>query len=535
MEMTEAMQRAVMRYQEMCPKDTFAVLLPRHAKITGTKMEETPYTCLKAEEAESVQADWNRFHQGIQYRTFREFYFKYQFCCSERIRELGEEKFLDLIADRCFLFLDYNQHRNDGTFPSVQEACLHPHWYDSEKVDLVLKQGFFPTNTHKEDCETWKKKRKVLEEALKRRRDHLRRYGVSSEEPPRLHVEPFRVKIQEPQTSHGLAKKLSILFHAYLKETVEYAYQSDYAPYVGDDPMAWVRETGSILEYLTQSNPQADQALVFYHLFTSQALKLAKHHLRVYQFGQPKEAKKARLPMENVQGTVSRRIICNIKLYDHLLSLFQPADEKYAKFCFYAFTGFQWYTHFTVPEPQDEMPYQPSFQIQPNQEDGVDELGHLLRRNIFFCLSIDFTWLTPHVYNTPEWDARVLANLLLYDANIKAPAFRLTNRIQRFLEKGEGRKLLDQYAYLQEFPTKKTVSLLNDICKKNGFSFQREERMYEDGKPAEKKYLEYSRYVLEFQILEQLYAEGRRNLYQMAQKHFGNLFFFEDPFFLKDA
>ena len=413
---------------------------------------------------------------------------------------------------------------------------MHPYFYDAEDVELVLKQGFWPTSAHQKDCEKWKKKQKVLENAVKQRRDHLRRYGVSSEEHPQPHVEPFAVNISKKRTSQNkLAKKLSILFHAYLKEAVEYAYQSDYAPYVGDDPTAWAGEIECVLEYLTQSNPQEDQALVFYYLFASQTLKLAKHNLRRYRFALPKEAKKARLPIERVQGTVSRRIICNIKLYDHLLSLLQPEDEKYAKFCFYAFTGFQWYTHFTVPEQQGEADYRPSFQIAPNQNDGVDELGHLLKRNIFYCLSTEFKWLTPDTFNTPKKDARVLANLLMYDANIKASAFRLTNKIQRFLETQEGRNLLDAYERNQENPTQKTVSILNKICKDKGFAFQAEEWMYEDGKPKEKKDLEYSRYVLEFQILERLYAEGRRNLYEMAQKHFRNLFFSEDPFYLQES
>ena len=627
MKMPETVQKLVREAREKNAKKAHGICLHRRrGKETKLETVASPYDLLDKEEAENVLKCWNGFHDGIPYQTFQEFYSKDAFCLSTSLYELGEEKLLDLIADRSFLYLEYNQHMNNVDCPSLYDVCSKPEVNDREEqtleqcfeaglescrrenlsvidpsetraieileaafqeiqkergqpitheiygeavwrrldetrddlrrsdvfpwlrkrfsllfaycrrninAEIALQQGFLPTKAHRSAYREWMDHREELQKALERRREYLRRYGASPDERPKLHVESFVVPIQKERTDYGdLEKKLSILFHAYLEEAATHAYQKKYAEYVGRDPMEWVRETGSVLEYLDRSVPEADKALVFYHLFTSQTLKLARHGLRSYRFGLPKEAKKARLPIESVSGVISRRNICNIKLYDHLLWLFQPEDPDYAKFCFYAFTGFQWYTHFIRPKQKDGGLYKPTFRLEPDRADGVDELGHLLRRNIFFSFSSKFKWLTPDVNNTPEWDAETLVDLLLYDANIKASAFRLTNKIQRFLETKEGQEVLDQFSIDRWRSDREIVNLLDAVCEREGLTFRGEERMYECGKPKSKKHLVYSRYLLEFQLKEQIHAEGRRRLYQLAQKYFGNLFFSDDPFAL---
>ena len=80
MEMTETMQKVVEQYKERCPKNTFKFLHPRPGieeskdDCGNTKKKRrrknTLYHCLNTKEAESVQAEWNDFHRGINYQNF---------------------------------------------------------------------------------------------------------------------------------------------------------------------------------------------------------------------------------------------------------------------------------------------------------------------------------------------------------------------------------------------------------------------------------------------------------------------------------
>lgn len=633
MEMPEHIQRIVAQFKaENQKKAQFARLHRRRGIQVEPRQTDSPYNLLDRKEAEEVLEAWYAFHRGVPYRNFREFYSKEFFCRSDTLNALSEEAILDFIADRKFLFLDYNQHMNDGEYPLLHAVCSYPGFYQidnrnleeyfekglqqseedlrpskknlsvidfsktraieilkeafqevknagtitqetygeatwkrvdqtrtdrsredvftwigesfsylflycrmCENADLVLRQGLVPTKGHWKAYQEWVENREELQEALARRKEYMRRCSGSSGEGPHLQIEPFVVYIpKERACQNELEEKLSILFYTYLKETVEHAYQTNYSDYVGDDPKAWVREVGSVLEYLTQFRPQEDMALVFYHLFTKNTMRLARHCLHSYKFRQPKDLVQARLPIEKVQGRISHRIICNIKLYDHLLSLFPPEDPHYAKFRFYAFTGYQWYVHFKVPVQKNEKAYQPSFEMAQNLTDGVDKLGYLLKRNISFCLATEFKWLTPDVDNTPGKDAETLVGLMLYEENIKASAFQLTHRIRRFLKRKAGEKLVEEYSDRQwRESDSELVRRLNEVCEKENFYFLRETYPYENGKTGFKKDLKYGRYVLEFQILEQLHDKGRRNLYRIVQKQLQHLFFFEDPFYLK--
>lgn len=406
----------------------------------------------------------------------------------------------------------------------------------TRNAQLVLSQGLIPTMAHWDSYRQWLDHRTELRNALERRRGYIRRYQENQALPLQLRIDSFSIPIRrEDRPAEDLEKKLSILFHAYLRQAAEYAYQSDYAPYCQDAPLSWAGECGCVLRGLKETQPRADYPLVFYRLFTGETLKLARHAIRRYTFRPPKTAPKGLRPPEAVSPVIYRRILCNIQLYDHLLQLFPPDDPGYAKFCFYVFTQYQWYTHFQLPPAaagagQGAEAYHPRFDLPADSRDGVDELGHLLRHHIFFCLFNKVDWLTPSLPNTIRDDAVTLAQLLLYDAAIPFSPSRLTNRIHESLSSGDGKKLLEQYQSLQHQPDQKIVDVLTAYCKEHGLLFHGEDRIYESGKPTSRESLLYSRYTLEFELKELLARQQRNALAQLAQKHFGALFCTDDPF-----
>ncbi|MBS5136068.1 MAG: hypothetical protein KHZ05_11610, partial [Oscillospiraceae bacterium] len=141
MEMPEEVQKLVRRIREENANKAHGITLHRRrGKETRLETAASPYDLLEKEEAENVLKCWNGFHDGIPYQTFQEFYSKDAFCLSTSLYELGEEKLLDLIADRSFLYLEYNQHMNNVDCPSLYDVCTNPEFYDRE--ERTLEQCF---------------------------------------------------------------------------------------------------------------------------------------------------------------------------------------------------------------------------------------------------------------------------------------------------------------------------------------------------------------------------------------------------------
>ena len=147
MEMPETIQELVRGIREENANKAHGITLHRRrGKETRLETAASPYDLLEKEEAENVLKCWNGFHDGIPYQTFQEFYSKDAFCLSTSLYELGEEKLLDLIADRSFLYLEYNQHMNNVDCPSLYDVCTNPEFYDREEqgivADYVIIMGY---------------------------------------------------------------------------------------------------------------------------------------------------------------------------------------------------------------------------------------------------------------------------------------------------------------------------------------------------------------------------------------------------------
>ena len=587
-----------------------------------------PFQVLGNDKSMPVLEAWHKFHSGIPYDNFREFYSKSTFCLSQTFQQLDKEKFLYLIADRTFLFLEYNEHRNNPDCPPLSRLCLSPSFYSTKtdkmrteflicmgnandyqlsflanspdaarkiltgavehllndpespitlinftnciwnmmewteesppsksvisnmlqqifsrffayskvarNAELVLCQAFIPTYGHLHDFNKMRENYSILSDAIERRKLYLSRYRGSAKGKTYDNFVSFSIPVSSSETADvtDIERRLSVLFHAYLKATFEHAYQYDYKPYIEAGETSWVNEIHCVYQYLQgEGISGVDHALVFYHLFSSQTKKLAGHKLKKYTFSLPTNTCKAKEPPERVRPQISQRNFCNIMLFDYLLWLLPSEDLEYSRFQFYAFTNYEWYTHFEIPNVTQDT-FEPKFDLTPDLSRGVDELGHLLRRNISFCIPNGFEWLNPGLPNTKAEDAGVLVTLLLQDASIKASAFRLTNKIHQSLEKN-GSTLLEQFLNLQ-LDKDGLTTLINNYCNKNGLFFRGENELYEREPFQSEKHLLYSRYILEFELRNLLYEKACVELRRMAQKYFGDLLISDDPFLLNE-
>lgn len=565
-------------------------------------------------EQEAVLAAWDAFHQALNHASLNTISSKIEFCRSDMLKTLEEQRFLQLIADRTFLFLEYNEHRNNPQCPSLRKLCAPSNLYRPERLKTefrqcakdaakaltgrlertetqwlaeletafadwekqgesveargpldtffcrrwhldeeagealrqcfahfrefctalqnaktVLRQGFVPTVAHRADLEELQRNEQRLREALKRRRAHWVRCGLTPGADAVLPMEQFQVKIQ-PHSGNPTpeAEALSKLFHAYLKATHTYAYKRDYGPYLDGNP-DWTAEMSQVLEEIESQGRQADRRLILYYLFTRRTTKLAAHTLRKFKIDKPLPGKMAASNIKPTQSTVTHRNECNVLLFDHLMRCFPPEDVAYEKFRFYLLTHYEGYVHYKITWPKEgsEM----LFDFVPNWDDGVDELGNLLRNHIAACIPNRMEWLTPDLRNSYRDVAVELVTRLLYDAEITAAAFRLTNRIRSFLRDEESKWLYDEYAKHQN-DTSAVEEELSQICRDKNFVFYLEKQFHTEMMPRKNGDLVYGRFLLEFELREELIKQVRIRLLRRAEQLFSDCFCVEDPFFL---
>lgn len=89
-------------------QDTFAFTPLQASAMPG---QAAPKENSKNEEtAKSLLLTWHDFHKAINYIDFQHFYSKLLFCTDIKPSKLNPTQFLELIADRSFLFLEQSDN-----------------------------------------------------------------------------------------------------------------------------------------------------------------------------------------------------------------------------------------------------------------------------------------------------------------------------------------------------------------------------------------------------------------------------------------
>lgn len=510
--------------------------------------QEVPqlFKVLDEKQAHNVLKSWYRFHQQFQYPSFPVFYSKTNFCRTVNIQNFkqvrsqkentedieiteSEKLFLCLIADRTFLFLEYNEHANNPYYPSLQKIVSEPGYYlnpqtPEEKVcaELVIQQGFVPTDIHSSACQRMKDNYNKLTCALLQRRNQIKSEYFQFPQ--------FSASIRQ-LSGEPRADELSLgaLFHAYLSAAATQAYVYKYKCLLSLPEENWLKAIRCVYRDLELTTPNRQNwALVFYHLFTQKAKELAEGKLKKYTFLPVRLGQTPMKPPEEVQACTSQKIRCNIMLFDNLLVLLPPEDLEYAKFQFYAFTRYDRYLHYDVKAKKDN--WTPDFHCPENMEDGVDRFGHMIRRHISYCIPNYVDWLTPGLPNDRTVNSAALATLLLQDASIMPTCKRLTDRVRELINDQEvGPKILAEYekVYMDQA---KTIQRLKSWCQKYNLNFANDDIIHEVGlKPQRINFL-CSRFILEHALKEKLILKAQENLSTIASALFPNLCLAEDAF-----
>lgn len=531
-------------------------------KTEGNKMDmSNHYQLLSKEAGDKILEYWNQFHESCKYDSFEMFYIKNIFCRSSHLDEISEETFLTLIADRTFLFMEYNQHSTDVMYPTLLKVCQDYILSGCiDQANYIRDNGFAPTTAHRTSYERLLENRCKLEDAIERRKEHIKRWKSNEA----LDKKDFSVDLgktkQIDETEDTLIEKLSHLFYAYLKAMFDRGYRYEYQKYASSEENAdqksaakacawgeWIREIGLVHQKLVELNKDKtvlNPAIVYFDLFANHTSKLAKHKLTTYKFRMPSPNKRAedrRVPL-----TISRKIECQIILYDYLLDLFFPngdsSERAYAKYEFYAATHYQWYMHYQLPEKPKQRTSSseeqesgtiealPNFHLLPDLEDGVDELGHIMRRNIELCLPNGYEWLAMEPLHARYLDDIHTKTLLLEEACLRLPSQRMITKVRNYIEEiQESRNLLEEYARIEADP-RKVIQLLNPICQEKEFYFYSEIALSEYAPISADRRVEYTRLILEHELRAQLNEAAHRELFHVAHRYFAKLFVTKDPF-----
>lgn len=529
----------------------------------GNKVDlSNRYQLLPKEEGDKILEYWNQFHElcKCKYDSFEMFYIKNIFCRSSHLDEISEETFLTLIADRTFLFMEYNQHSTNEKYPTLFRVCKDYILVGcKDQARYIRDNGFAPTTAHRTSYERLLENRRKLEEAIERREEHIKRWKRNEA----LNQKGFSVALDDMYQTNGTEdmkiKKLSCLFYAYLKAMVDRGYRYEYKKYASSEDNAdqksgastcveheWIREIGLVHQKLVKlkvSGTVLNPAIVYFDLFANYTSKLAKHKLTTYKFRMPSPSKRAedrRVPL-----TISRKIECQIILYDYLLDLFFPDDDReqaYAKYEFYAATHYQWYMHYQLPEKpeqsevsnmkqkSDQIEALPNFHLLPDLEDGVDELGHIMRRNIELCLPNGYEWLAMKPLYARYQDNIHTKTLLLEEACLRLPSQRMITKVRNYIKRiQESRNLLEEYAEREADPHE-VIKLLDPICREKEFRFHSETALSEYTPISADRRIEYTRLILEHELRAQLNEAAHKKLFRVAHRYFAKLFVTKDPF-----
>lgn len=321
-----------------------------------------PYESLPPARQKKLLGAWYAFHKHFSYSSFRDFYSKSSFCSQLSLEQLPKDRatakhlLLSLLADRKFLFLEYNEHFNAPDYPPMSEIIRKPARYLSSvdpttkaNSETVFRQGFVPTYAHAGEYDRMLDNYNELTAAIRERE----RNRAKEEKPGAVldmlchkvcfHIVPFN------GTATQIEKDLCLLFRNYLESAVAKAYSPQYEAFSAQPWETFLPAVHQALAYL-EMHPalQAYQTLILFSLFTQRTKKLAKQTLAQFQFMRLVR-KAAHRPPQQDQEITRRKIEHQIKLFDALLLLLPPEDPEFIKYLFYQYTQYSGYFHFFHP------------------------------------------------------------------------------------------------------------------------------------------------------------------------------------------
>lgn len=561
-------------------REDFKPLTPRK----GRAVDKTFNSDLVDEEkAEILLTAWYSFHKRANHQAYKDFYSKLFYCLDLGERNIKEKTFLELIADREFLFHEYNESYGNNEYPPLSHL-VRSHGvakdYPPENVQKVLNQLFLPTNANSNDYQQWQKNLTELTYAKKQRMRQMQEMTVPLE---RIEIE---IDSSKEVRLSPFEENLSRLFVAYL-ETREETGNATVSTKITWGKALWRAAIHCISDYLEKnfnnccinkkrsgikqicplqkqspaiccsyklknnrgelekcgrfdtttiicSYSRSYAPLVIYHLYTQNTEKLSRGELLHYEFkisDPPKH--RFRDPMAfSSQTEVNTRI--NIQLYDQILELFLQKDlpkgdekqkERYradAKFLFYRYTRFDRYWHYDLTYFFRGGKPNIGFDYNENYRDGVDHFGNLLRFHINYCIPNQVQWLTPALSNDAgRPPASILATFLLAEASFKVQAKnRLVNRVQKLTKEQMG-QLVEQYQkyYFDEQAKRR---YLTQCCEEHNFHIPHEDKLiFEDN--LHRPVSQYcGRYILEYFLRDYMIQQARLMLAETAKNLFDN-------------
>lgn len=504
---------------------------------------------------------WKDFHAHFVFPNFATFYGKRNFCLffsksdtiEKQLLSGGEDRFISLLADRKFLFLEDNEHGNNPDYPPMSEIVYDPGRYlvakqlpenpDREHIaaakmrvnaKIVREQGFVPTHAHKQAYDELRDNEENIRAALQQRKEfiqcssHFLKDGI-----PQFPTFTVHIQNLEGQAT-ATDMELSQLFHDFIYAVHHKAYVKKYGELLDAAQENSLSAILCVRQYLEQ-NPDisVDKSLVFWRLFTQETTKLAKGELKTFKFKTSERRSGLRLTGET-QAPTYRKIDCNIMLFDYLVELFQPEHKNnerevaYIKFQFHVFSRYNGYTHFRINDIKylkynSENKCKYDFNLIPNSRDCVDHLGGVIRYHILRCISSDVRWLTPGLPNDWSTNSSILATLLLQDLSRFSKANRLTNRIYAFLNDTEkGEECIQTYLNFRKGQSE-FIDQMETWCRDNNLIFEGDIPSSDVQSSPDRTKLLCSRFVLEFMLKERALLEVRKGLAEVALKLWGNL------------
>jgi len=514
-----------------------------------TEARGSIFSLLPDRKAMELLEFWLKFHTGFDFPYFSIFYSKRKFCVyfslfdkgTEQSLSADENRFISLLADRKFLFLEDNEHGNNPDYPPMSEIIRNPERYLTLKqlpekpsaeqtadekmrknAQVVLQQGFVPTDAHGRAYDELRGNEKDIRAALRQRKELLQR---STQFPK------FTISISRSEEAPAaIDKELSQLFHDYVYALRYKAYGKKYEELIGSAQENSLSAIMSVRRYLEkESETSICRALIFWDLFTQEMTKLATGTIKDFKFRMSNRKSGKRLTRQT-QAPSYLRIECQIMLFDYLLKLLPPegGDQEiaYAKFQFHVFTKYNKYTHFRVHDIKT-LKYDPvigckfDFNLLPDSKDCVDYLGGVIRRHILRCICNDVRWLTPGLPNNWSINSSILATLLLQDNSRFPKIHRLTNRINTFLN-GKGRETIKMYLNFKGGQSE-LIEQLESWCIQNDLIFEEDIPSSDMEISDDKMKLLCSRLVLEYMLKDGALRDVRKGLAAIAQGFWGDL------------
>ena len=478
---------------------------------------------------QEIMTAWYDFHQGVAYPSFSAFYDKELFCQKIEKIPLNREQFIQLICDQSFLFLKYADHYNDPEYPLLIDVITN---YKNntdisndfrEKANLVYQRGLIPTNALAKEYERFKRRVSKMNDAIQlRSRDIERTTYLDSQ---------IDIQICNDGTEPTeMDLKLGKLFRSYMLAVANQAYTRKYYKVLEQNaPELCLPGICAVRRWLQEytGNRPCD-ALIIWALFTSETKRLATGQLRKFKFRMKTHLKRDERP-EQMQETRSRKIACNILLFDHLLDLLSPDRDAraLAKYQFYAFTRYDRFVHYKT----DAKNICDFDSCLPDPADCVDQLGGLIRYNIDHCLMNTTAWLN----RAPTLQTKELLNsltgLLMHDATLMPTNRRLTDRIRLcLLDEEKSRHMIKRYQEADGNTTRVLQALVNE----NGLHFWEAHAFLDQEEMQDPHLAQCERMLLEFALKEKTLIPYYRNLCTKVADLFPSEWFLSDTVFCFD-